>query len=61
MGLPYLYNQTFNYTVNIMINPNSIAFINMYPFIENPNMRDHISANTKNFFDSRSFIIIIYV
>ncbi len=33
MGLPYLYNQTFNYTVNIMISPNSIAFINMYPFI----------------------------
>ncbi len=31
------------------------------PFIENPNMRDHISANTKNLFDSRSFIIIIYM
>jgi len=33
MGLPYLYNQTFNYTINIMVNPGSIAFINMYPLI----------------------------
>jgi hypothetical protein len=33
MGLPYLYNQTFSYAVNIMVNPGSLAFINMYPLI----------------------------
>ncbi len=33
MGLPYLYNQTLNYTINIIVNPGSVAFINMYPFI----------------------------
>jgi len=33
MSLPYLYNQTLNYTVNIMVNPNSVAFISLYPLI----------------------------
>jgi hypothetical protein len=33
MSLPYLYNQTLNYTIDIIIKPGSIAFINMYPFI----------------------------
>jgi len=33
MSLPYLYNQTFNYTVHIVINPENIAFISMYPLI----------------------------
>jgi len=33
MGLPYLYNQTFNYTVNIIVNPTGLAFISSYPII----------------------------
>ena len=33
MSLPYLYNQTFNYTVHIVVNPESIAFISLYPLI----------------------------
>jgi len=33
MGLPYLYNQTLNYTVNIIVNPESIAFINIFSLI----------------------------
>ncbi len=33
MGLPYLYNQTLNYTINIIVNPGSVAFLSMYPFI----------------------------
>jgi len=33
MVLPYLYNQSFNYTVNIVINPGKVAFISLYPFI----------------------------
>ena len=33
MSLPYLYNQSFNYTVNIIVNPNSVAFISLYPLI----------------------------
>ena len=33
MVLPYLYNQTLNYTVNIMVNPSGVASISLYPLI----------------------------
>jgi len=33
MGLPYLYNQTLNYTINIIVNPGSIAFLNIFPLV----------------------------
>ena len=33
MGLPYLYNQTLNYTVDIIVNPKSIAFLNIFPLV----------------------------
>jgi hypothetical protein len=33
MVLPYLYNQSFNYTVNIVVNPKGVAFISLFPFI----------------------------
>ncbi len=33
MVLPYLYNQTLNYTVNIIVNPAGLAFISLYPLI----------------------------
>ncbi len=33
MSLPYLYNQTLNYTINIIVNPESVAFISIYPLI----------------------------
>jgi len=33
MGLPYLYNQTLNYTIDIVVNPGSMAFINIFPLV----------------------------
>jgi len=33
MGLPYLYNQTLNYTIDIIVNPESMAFINIFPLV----------------------------
>ncbi|MFZ8800852.1 MAG: hypothetical protein ACO2ON_01580 [Candidatus Nanopusillus sp.] len=33
MSLPYLYNQSLNYTVNIIVTPEGIASTSLYPLI----------------------------
>jgi len=33
MSLPYLYNQTLNYTVNIIVDPIGLSFVSLYPLI----------------------------